>query len=46
MKLTLHRDSYDWDYESALKSPDAPAGEAASFRDKGSARCHGPADAR
>jgi hypothetical protein len=42
MKLTLRRDSYDWDYESAMKSPDAPASEAASFRDTGSARCHGP----
>lgn len=44
MKLTLHHDSYDWDYESAMKSPGAPASEAASFSDKGSASCHGPAD--
>jgi len=44
MRLTLHRDSYDWDYESAMKSPDAPAGEAASFSDTGSARCHGRFD--
>lgn len=42
MKLTLHRDSYDWDYESAMKSPDASASEAASFNDTGSAGCHGP----
>lgn len=41
MKLTLRRDGYDWDYESAMKSPAAPAGAAASFRDTGSARCHG-----
>jgi hypothetical protein len=42
MRLTLHRDSYDWDYESAMKSPSAPASESASFSDTGSARCHGP----
>lgn len=45
MKFTLHHDSYDWDYESAMKDPGAPANEAASFSDKGSASCHGPAAA-
>lgn len=43
MKLTLHHNGYDWDYKSAMKSPSAPASEAASYSDTGSAECHGPA---
>jgi hypothetical protein len=40
MKLTLKHDGYDWDYESAMKSPDAPSSEPATFTDTGSASCH------
>jgi hypothetical protein len=43
MKLSLGADGYAWDYESAMKSPDAPASEPASYGDSGSAHCHGPA---
>ena len=42
MKLTLDHNSYGWDYESAMKSPDAPAAEPAGFSDTGTAQCHGP----
>jgi len=41
MKLTLKPDSYEWDYESALLNPDAPAGTAPSYQDAGSASCNG-----
>ena len=41
MKLTLLSDGYNWDYESALRSPAAPAGTSATYSDTGSARCHG-----
>jgi acid phosphatase type 7 len=44
MALTLNRDSYSWDFESALRNPAAPAGTPASYTDSGSSRCHGPAD--
>lgn len=40
MKFTLYPDGYKWDYESAMKSPDAPASAPASFSDVGGARCH------
>ena len=40
MKLTLHRDSYEWDFELAMKSPDALPYEPASFSDVGRDRCH------
>jgi hypothetical protein len=43
MKLTLHPHGYDWDYESALESPTAPAGTPAGYSDAGSGRCHGGA---
>lgn len=43
MSLRLGQDGYDWDYESAMKSPEAPASEPASYSDSGSAHCHGPA---
>lgn len=42
MALTLEPDGYHWDYRSAMKSPSAPAGLPASYRDSGSGRCHGP----
>jgi acid phosphatase type 7 len=41
MALTLDPNGYQWDYESALKFPGAPAGTPATFSDKGSAACHG-----
>jgi acid phosphatase type 7 len=44
MALTLNRDSYGWDFESALRNPTAPAGTPASYSDSGTGRCHGPAD--
>ena len=44
MKLTLNQNSYDWDLESALKSPSAPAGLPATYSDTGSGQCHGPAN--
>jgi hypothetical protein len=39
--LRLNPNSYDWDYESALAAPDAPA---ATYSDTGSGQCHGPAN--
>jgi acid phosphatase type 7 len=42
MKLTLHPHGYDWDYESAMESPTAPAGTPATYSDSGSGRCHAP----
>ncbi len=42
MSLSLGEDGYSWDYESATKSPTAPAGTPASYSDSGSSRCHGP----
>jgi hypothetical protein len=44
MKLTLHPYGYDWDFESALKSPSAPTGTPDTFSDTGSASCHGAGD--
>lgn len=41
MKLTLRSGSYSWDYESAMKSPEAPAGTPATYSDAGSGRCNG-----
>ena len=41
MKLTLGPDGYNWDYESALRNPTAPAGTPATYSDTGSGRCHG-----
>jgi hypothetical protein len=38
MRLTLHPNSYTWDYESA---PGAPSPGTGSFSDTGSSRCHG-----
>jgi hypothetical protein len=44
MSLTLNQNGYDWDHESAMKSPDAPADKPASLSDTGRAQCHGPAN--
>ena len=48
MMLTLRPGGYAWDYESALRSPTAPASTPSSHSDTGSASCHGaeryPAD--
>jgi hypothetical protein len=41
-RFTLNKDSYDWDFESSLVNPHAPAGTPPSYTDTGSARCHGP----
>jgi acid phosphatase type 7 len=43
MSLTLEPNGYKWDFESALLAPVAPAGSPATFSDKGSGTCHGPA---
>lgn len=40
MKLSLLPDGYSWDYESAMKSPEAPEGTPASYSDTGTARCN------
>jgi acid phosphatase type 7 len=44
MKLTLNHNSYEWDFQSALENPKAPAGTAPTYSDTGSANCHGPAN--
>ena len=43
MGLTLNRNGYAWDFESALKDPAQPGGPA-SYSDKGSGTCHGAPD--
>ena len=40
MKLTLHPDSYSWDYQPALPGPGASA-TTMSYSDSGSAACRG-----
>ncbi len=40
MKLTLEPDGYQWDYQSAMESPTAPAGTPSTYRDVGGASCH------
>jgi Calcineurin-like phosphoesterase len=40
MALRLGPSGYSWDYESAMKSPEAPAGTPAGYSDTGSAGCH------
>ena len=42
MKLVLKPNGYDWDYQSALESPSAPAGTPATYTDSGSGSCNGP----
>jgi hypothetical protein len=44
LKLTLKPSGYDWDYESALENPNAPAGTAPSYSDTGSGKCGGGGD--
>jgi acid phosphatase type 7 len=39
MKLTLRPEGYAWNYQSAMKSPEAPAGTPASYSDAGSGSC-------
>ena len=41
LKLTLKSSGYDWDYESAMLNPAAPAGTPATYSDTGSAGCGG-----
>jgi Calcineurin-like phosphoesterase len=41
MKLTLKPGGYDWDYQSAMVNPAAPAGTPASYSDTGSGSCNG-----
>ena len=41
MALTLDPNGYQWNYQSALQFPGAPAGTPATFTDSGSAACHG-----
>jgi acid phosphatase type 7 len=43
MKLTLKPGGYAWDYESALRSPTAPAGTPERYGDTGVGSCHGGA---
>ncbi len=40
MKLTLEHNGYDWDYQSAMESPTAPAGTPPTYSDTGSASCN------
>jgi len=44
MTLRLNHNSYDWDFESALKNPSAPTGTPDTYSDTGTGRCHGPAN--
>jgi Calcineurin-like phosphoesterase len=41
MKFTLDGNGYQWDYQSAMRGPEAPEGTPASYSDMGSGRCHG-----
>jgi hypothetical protein len=41
MKLTLKPGSYEWNYQSAMQSPTAPAGTPPTYGDTGSAACNG-----
>jgi hypothetical protein len=40
MKFTLDGNGYQWDYQSAMRGPEAPEGTPASFSDMGSGHCH------
>ncbi|MEA2198489.1 MAG: acid phosphatase type 7 [Solirubrobacteraceae bacterium] len=45
IKLTLKPDGYNWDFESALLNPAAPAGTPSTYSDSGSGKCNGlPSD--
>lgn len=39
LKLTLKPSGYSWDYESAMRNPQAPAGTPAAYTDTGSGSC-------
>jgi hypothetical protein len=41
LKLSLHPDSYSWDYQPALAAPGANSATAMSYSDSGSAACRG-----
>jgi hypothetical protein len=41
MKLSLHPDSYSWDYEPAMAGPGADPTTAMAYSDSGSASCRG-----
>jgi len=41
LKLSLHPDSYSWDYKPALAGPGADPATALSYSDSGSAACRG-----
>jgi hypothetical protein len=41
LKLSLHPDSYNWDYQPALAGPGADPATAMSYSDSGSAPCRG-----
>ena len=40
MKLILKSDGYEWNYQSAMESPSAPAGTPPAYSDSGSGRCN------
>jgi hypothetical protein len=42
MKLTLKPHGYDWNYQSALENPAAPAGTPSTYSDSGSGACNAP----
>jgi hypothetical protein len=41
LKLSLHPDSYSWDYQPALTGPGFDPGTAMSYSDSGSGPCQG-----
>jgi hypothetical protein len=41
MKLTLHPDSYSWDYQPTLAGPGFDPSTALNYSDSGSASCRG-----
>jgi acid phosphatase type 7 len=41
LKLSLHPDSYSWDYRPALTGPGLDPATAMSYSDSGSAPCRG-----
>jgi hypothetical protein len=41
MKMTLKSNGYNWDYESAMESREAPTGTPPTYSDSGSGSCHG-----
>jgi hypothetical protein len=41
LKLSLHPDSYNWDYQPTLAGPNEDPATATSYSDSGSAPCWG-----